>query len=478
MAACGRTLANSTRLGQGLYAHTVFSRVFSVLDVTGQVAERVARPQAAARAGAFRALPLGKDRNTAAIAPGAGKTEVGSSVDSDGVLSPPGWETDKRRLDGRVHKWFLHSAVKALLPDHLAAACCSSVLAPERRGVVGVEVWKSTKHGTAHYGNLFTCGYVWSCPICAPKVAARRAAEVEQAITNHQRAGGRVMLLTLTVPHYVSDDLGELLPSFTKALSSFWSRRAVKSALAGVGFLGSIRALEVTHGGNGWHPHTHYLLFVDGDAEVLDVSGDLYDQWERVVAQYLGRQINGHGFTLLRVGGGAQEGGTYEDAAQLSRYVVKSLEESVWGIAQEISKGHIKNGREGGRTPFALLNDYATDGDKRAGALFVEFVRQFHDRRQLSWSKGLRKKLLDQDQEATDQELAEQIQEEATLLGTLTLEQWRRVLAARRKDTRGLLLEVAAAGGWSAVLTFLETVGSEVRRPVADERSTPKAGAV
>jgi hypothetical protein len=157
---------------------------------------------------------------------------------------------------------------------------------------------------------------------------------------------------------------------------------------------------------------------------------------------------------------------------------VKSLEESVWGIAQEISKGHIKNGREGGRTPFALLNDYATDGDKRAGALFVEFVRQFHDRRQLSWSKGLRKKLLDQDQEATDQELAEQIQEEATLLGTLTLEQWRRVLAARRKDTRGLLLEVAAAGGWSAVLTFLETVGSEVRRPVADERSTPKAGAV
>jgi hypothetical protein len=157
---------------------------------------------------------------------------------------------------------------------------------------------------------------------------------------------------------------------------------------------------------------------------------------------------------------------------------VKSLEESVWGIAQEISKGHIKNGREGGRTPFALLNDYATEGDKRAGALFVEFVRQFHDRRQLSWSKGLRKKLLDQDREVTDQELAEQIQEEATLLGTLTLEQWRRVLAARRKDTRGLLLEVAASGGWSAVLTFLEALGSEVRRPVADERSTPAAGEV
>jgi hypothetical protein len=345
--------------------------------------------------------------------------------------------------------------------------------------VSGVEVWKSAKHGTAHYGNLLTCGYVWSCPICAPKIAARRAAEVEQAITRHQAAGGRVLFLTLTVPHHVKyqDKLRNLLPSFTEALRSFWSRRAVKDALADVGFLGSIRALEVTHGGHGWHPHTHYLLFVDGAAEVLDVSGALYDQWERVVAQFLGRQINGHGFTLLRVGGGAQEGGTDEDAAQLSRYVVKSLEESLWGAAQEITRGHIKNGREGGRTPFALLNDYATGTDKQAGALFVDFVQQFHGRRQLSWSKGLRAQLLDQEEEATDQQLAEQVEEEATLLGTLTLEQWRRVLAARRKDTRGLLLEVAAAGGWSAVLTFLESLGSGERRPVADERSTPTAGA-
>lgn len=158
------------------------------------------------------------------------------------------------------------------------------------------------------------------------------------------------------------------------------------------------------------------------------------------------------------MGGGSDQGGTDEDARQLARYVVKSLEDSVWGVPQEMTKGHIKKGRQGGRTPFALLHDYATQDDKQAGALFVEFVRAFHGRRQLSWSKGLRKKLLDQDQEATDQELAAQIEDTATLLGTLTLDQWRRVLAAPRKDTRGLLLEVAASGGWRAVETFLETL--------------------
>jgi hypothetical protein len=330
--------------------------------------------------------------------------------------------------------------------------------------VEGVEVWKSCEHQTAHYGNLFTCGYVWSCPLCAPKVAARRAVEVEQALNAHQ---GRVVFLTLTVPHYAHDDLGELLPEFTGALSSFWSRRAVKTALKGVGFIGSIRALEVTHGENGWHPHTHYLLFVDDSIADKLVSaklyGIIYEQWANVVSSRLGRAITLAGVGFEVVGGGADQGGTDEDARQLSKYVVKSLEDSLWGIPQEMTKGHVKKGRRGGRTPFALLHDYAIAGDKQAGALFCEFVREFHGRRQLSWSKGLRAKLFDTEAEATDQELAELVTEPATLLGTLTLDQWRRVLAAPQRAARGLLLEIAAASGWSAVETFLDTL-PEVRR--------------
>lgn len=402
--------------------------------------------------------PLGTYRTSAATALGQQKfnhvPEVEAFVDSDGALWSADRDAERVRVDARVLKWVLHAGVKALLPNHLTAVCCSAVLPAERRGVLGVEVWKSAKHGTAHYGNLMTCGYVWSCPICAPKVAARRAVEVEQAVSAHHQAGGRVLFLTLTLPHYAHDDLVQLLPDYTGALSSFWSRRGVKDALRAVGFAGSIRALEVTHGENGWHPHTHYLLFVKdlGVGEQATLEACLRSTWERVVSSRLDRYVTAHGLSLVKVGGGSEDGGTDEDAQQLAGYVTK------WGASEELTRGHIKKGRRGGRTPFALLYDYATSDDKRAGALFVEFVRAFHGRRQLSWSKGLRSKLLGSEVEASDQELAERVEEEAVLLGTLTLDQWRRVLAGPRRDTRGLLLEVAASGGWQAVETFLSTL--------------------
>lgn len=420
--------------------------------------------------GGVSGAALGTNRTSAAIRPSAGFSsfvvaESGSAVSlvdsSTGeVLCRAGEESsaligERQRLDARVHKWILHAAIRDLMPEHHTAFCCRSVLSPEKRGVQGVEVWQSAKYQSAHYGNLFTCGYVWSCPICAPKVAARRALEVEQAITAHT---GRVAFLTLTVPHYTRDDLAELLPDFTEALRSFWSLRATKDALRLAGFIGSIRALEVTHGNNGWHPHTHYLLFLEDCVDIKQLYAALYKQWESTVSRKLSRQINGHGFGLELVGGGIYQGGTDEDARQLAKYVVKGLEDSIWGVPQEMTKGHIKKGRVGGRTPFALLHDYATGDDKQAGALFREFVAVFQGRRQLSWSKGLRRKLFDTDIEVTDQELAETHTEESTLLGTLSLDQWRRVLAAPRRDTRGLLLEVAAAGGWSAVETFLETL--------------------
>ena len=430
-------------------------------------------------ASAANVPPLGTYRTSAATRPTrdfsaltVAESETGPAlVDSSTgeVVCAAGGEIEdqnaaRARIDSRVHKWVLQAAVRQLMPNHLTAFCCRSVLPVERRGIVGVEIWKSAQHGTAHYGNLMTCGYVWSCPVCAPKVAARRAEEVERAITKHQAQGGRVGFLTLTVPHYERDDLAVLLPDFTEALRSFWSRRAVKDALKLAGFVGSIRALEVTNGRNGWHPHTHYLMFGEFTTEQLDLlKSVLYVQWAITVSKKLGRQINGHGFTLELVGGGAAQGGTDEDAAQLARYVVKSLEDSVWGPAQEMTKGHIKKGRMGGRTPFALLHDYATGDDQQAGALFVEFVRTFHGRRQLTWSKGLRGRLLDQEEETSDQDLAAQLVESASLLGTMTLDQWRRVLAAPRRDTRGLLLEIAAAGGWPAVETFLDTL-PEYRR--------------
>src|SRR5205085_2664419 len=53
-----------------------------------------------------------------------------------------------------------------------------------------------------------------------------------------------------------------LLQLMSKALSRAKGTRRARELAVRAGIVGAIRSLEVTHGEiNGWHPHTHELLF-------------------------------------------------------------------------------------------------------------------------------------------------------------------------------------------------------------------------
>ena len=118
-----------------------------------------------------------------------------------------------------------------------------------------------------------------------------------------------------------------------------------------------------------------------------------------------------------------------------------------------MTKGHTKKATHG-ETPFDFLRAYLADkNDKQAAALFVEFAQTFEGKRQLHWSSGLKKRYSIGDK--TDQELAEVQDEFARLLGTITLDQWRDVLAV---DGRANVLVLAVSGGWSAVLAYLSSI--------------------
>ena len=68
-------------------------------------------------------------------------------------------------------------------------------------------------------------------------------------------------MLTLTFPHYLGDNLKALLSRLELALSRFFGARKAKAIFGQMGKIGHIKALEVTHGRNGWHPHFHLLIF-------------------------------------------------------------------------------------------------------------------------------------------------------------------------------------------------------------------------
>jgi hypothetical protein len=252
--------------------------------------------------------------------------------------------------------------------------------------------------------------------------------------------------LTLTAPHQRSDELAPLLAKQAKAVGSFWKDKTVRNVLTEMGTIGQIRAWEVTHGrksaqNNGWHPHFHVLLFsgsgVDlarfDKAQMQDWAVRLYLRWAaKCKAAGLGEPSFKHGLKL-------------DDGDKAAAYATK------WGLEDEITRGHIKKGKQGGETPFDLLRSFLADkSDKQAAALFQVYAAAFKGKRQLHWSHGLKARYAIED--ATDEEVCQRMEERADLLGQITVDQWRDVL---KVEARATVLEIAALSGWYEVQRFL-----------------------
>ena len=139
-----------------------------------------------------------------------------------------------------------------------------------------------------------------------------------------------------------------------------------------------------------------------------------------------------------------QHGLDLRDGSFANNYVAK------WGLEDEMTKGHIKKGKAGGKH---LRPPAGSPGrqERQASGCAVCGVRQgFQGQRQLSWSNGLKAKfnLVEKD----DEELAAELEDSAELLGLISPDEWRDVLKVKARAT---VLELAAAAGWPAVKKFL-----------------------
>lgn len=326
-------------------------------------------------------------------------------------------KTAEARKVARLERYALQSISRVILPYERVAKCLRVRISSD------VDIWK-TRDARFHYGGLITCGSIWACPICASKISERRKGELIQAMANWRQIGGEILFLTQTIPHYAHDHLKPLLAKFGRARRLMRNRATWRTWAKPVGLQGIIKALEITHTKNGWHIHTHELLFVRPGLECLVEAERLLPFWQSACVTAGLPEPNGHGLTV-------------EDGSKASAYVTK------WGIEDELTKAHIKKSKgEKGRTPFDFLRDILKDGDLEHGELFKEYYGAFKGKKQLAWSKGLRA-LLRLGVEKTDEELAAEIEESATLFAQLSPEEWRIVL---KRDKRGELLEVAKLG--------------------------------
>ena len=344
----------------------------------------------------------------------------------------------------KSQRFQLQSVAARLLPESRTAKCLRLRAYDQE-----IKVWKAPEYGTAHYSGLQTCASVWACPVCAAKIAERRRLELLAAMAVHEVRGGNVHLLTLTVPHQRGDVLAALLDQQAKALKRFWNDRATKAIMAEMGYIGQVRAREVTHGrksarNNGWHPHFHILLFTGVGVDLIRYNAAQRRDWEVRLYLVWAKSCEYAGLGTPSM----MHGLKLDNGKKASAYVTK------WGLEDEMTKGHVKKGRAGGETPFDLLRSVLDDkSDTQAAALFREFVHAFKGKRQLVWSPGLKARLAVE--HATDEEIVQRVDEEAELLGQITLEQWRDVL---KVDGRALVLEIAAKRSWCEVKRLFDVI--------------------
>jgi hypothetical protein len=292
-------------------------------------------------------------------------------------------------------------------------------------GTAGVGVNRLKNANKSFYTGLQTCGSVWTCPVCSHKIQELRRIEIAHAMRHFYSGGHQALMITFTFPHERVQALDDILTRFKNALDEMRANGTWRRYFKTIDFEGLITSTEITHGFNGWHPHTHELYFVNKNLNEDEVIAFVKKQWlsaclsfnlvnEDKVEDFLKHSID------IRFN------------CSTSDYLAKFDCKSNWGIDREIAKASTKKGKGSGKHPFQLA-------DENKDELFIEYVKAIKGRHQLRWSRLLKKKI--GIQEISDAEAAEKEGEDIVeLLGLIPKSDWVKVLD---KELRAEILNLA-----------------------------------
>lgn len=358
-------------------------------------------------------------------------TSTTARVTAEGVIL----DAPRDSRGARAERYALKSAACRLLPKGHRTSKCMRWILPDR----SVEVLKGATTDRAFYKGLQVCARPWTCPVCAAKISERRRQEVLHGMKQAEILGLLVYLLTLTVPHGMGDDVNQIVAKMQAAWTRLWQGRQGMALRHALGLFGHIRALEVTYGANGFHPHFHALLFIHPDQCTGAGLASLALRWQQVAVK--------SGLPAPSLDRGCR----IDDGQKAAAYVTKG----VWGLESEVTKGHTKTGKKGSRTPLDLLRGFL-EGDTKAGALWRVYVAAFEGKRQLYWSNGLKKLLALA--ELSDEEIANKPEDEkALLLAFIEYDQWSIIIRRKLETTILDLAEVSP----DALRLYLQQMGHD-----------------
>jgi len=330
----------------------------------------------------------------------------------------------------------------------------------------------------ASYNAIRRCASIWACPVCAPKVRAVRARDLENfaaawiARGGSKGKGGGLTLATFTVQHHKRLALDDLFAKLSKAWSKMLAYSRFRRIREETGLVGFTRAAEITLGSrNGWHPHLHVLLWWPKqmtDEKTKELEGEVYDMWHTAcLAVGLAEPSRKHGVDFKNVKRGK------EGAKALARYIAKV--EGADGIERpmgnEMMRADLKTGAKAGtdkkgrksesRTPFEVAKS-GCEGNKSDRLYFIEYEKATHNKKMLTWSDGLKdllQELLDVVEDSrTGEEIASEVEPGSVRVARIRRDPWYTHIV-RHPGRRLALLRAYENLGLPGLRTIIESWG-------------------
>jgi len=358
-------------------------------------------------------------QTTPAIAP-LGKSTKSVSFKTESEFST--FDNFKIRLE-------LQSHARTLIPNSRVRICLRHL----RPDSDTVEI--HTGAGGAKYGGLMACDNIWLCPVCSSKKWASRGAVLSDALKTAKKLNFFFYMFTFTVSHNQSDELKPLITDLIKSYRGFWGGAWGQKLKKHIGYIGSIRALEIrANYESGWHPHYHVLMVTESPlpewieirgrgrgakTETIPLHDHLKSRWVAMLAK-AGRVANtSHGLDI-------REGG-----AVLGEYITKQS-----NLHFEVTRGLEKTSKVS-YSPLELLK-MSHEGDSKAGFLWQEYAFATKGFKALQYSHDLMQ-ILGVDSIEGDSEPATDTSE---LYAKIPPHIWH-AIKQHNKDIRGRILTIA-----------------------------------
>jgi hypothetical protein len=338
-----------------------------------------------------------------------------------------------------------------------------------RSVATGVTVRRSPD-AVAGFAGLQHCASVWSCSVCSASILMQRALEIGAVLSQAVAEGHALGFGTFTMRHRS----GEPLSGLWAAAGGAWGRSTSGKQWVAVqgahGVVGWVRVWEVTDGANGWHVHVHFVVVLAPGATSADfdvAAGGMFQRWSA------GLVSAGRDAPLL-AGQEWHIASGDEASSDLAGYLFKLAEA---GSARTVPAAlgleltHSQPGRARAdlatRPVWSVLDDFVATGDVASLTRWHEWEAGSKGRRQVGWSKGLRKRFAPDVATASDEELVERETGSADDdLVVITLDGWQR-LVSMPHEMPGVL-DVTESGGLPALRARLHDLG--VGHVVVDRR--------